>query len=68
VIVRVRSVPAAIASLILLMASPAVAHRSDDFFNRQVGPPGTVVVVHRAYSVVWNGFEAPPGALPPEEA
>jgi hypothetical protein len=59
---RIRSLPASIILLIFLTALPAAAHRSDEFFSRREGPAGTVVVVQRAYRVVWNGFEAPPGA------
>jgi hypothetical protein len=60
---RIRLLPVPIVLLILLVPSPAAAHRDDEFFSRHEGPPGTVVVIHRAYRVVWNGFEAPPGAL-----
>jgi hypothetical protein len=59
---RILSLPASIILLILLTAPPAAAHRSDEFLSRREGPASTVVVVHRAYRVVWNGFEAPPGA------
>jgi hypothetical protein len=64
--VKIHPLPATIVVLILFTAPPAIAHRSDDFFSRRAGPPGTLVVVHRA-CVEW--VRGPTGsALPPGEA
>lgn len=38
----------------LVLASPALAHRCDNCFEPRFGPPGTVVTAPRAYRVTWN--------------
>ena len=46
--------------LMVLAAPPTLAHRCDGCFNTRSGPPGTVVVIWRAYRVEWNGPEVSP--------
>jgi hypothetical protein len=44
----------------LMLAPSAVAHRCDSCFTKRSGPPGTTVVITRAYRVIWNGAEVTP--------
>lgn len=59
----VRSLPLGLAlSTLVSLSNPALAHRDDTFFGRRQGLAGTRVAIHKALRVVWNGYEAPPGA------